>query len=219
MLCHADSHVAADECGAPEFFGGGLKLVELPGKDGKITTAALKQSLAGRFGSSPHKMLASTLSLTQATEAGTVYRPSEIAALSEIARERSLSVHMDGARFANALVRLSATPAQLTWQSGVDVLSFGMTKSVLFGRGCRFLQPSRAAFMGERRKRSGQLLSKHRFLAVQFAAMLADDRWLVLARHANFMADILATRLAAIGLAPIWPVEANFRVRYFAARA
>ena len=155
-------------------------------------------------------MLASTLSLTQATEAGTVYRPSEIAALSEIARERSLSVHMDGARFANALVRLSATPAQLTWQSGVDVLSFGMTKvGALAAEAVVFFDPSRAAFMGERRKRSGQLLSKHRFLAVQFAAMLADDRWLVLARHANFMADILATRLAAIGLAPIWPVEAN----------
>jgi threonine aldolase len=111
VLCHADSHIATDECGAPEFFGGGLKLVELPGEGGKITAETLKRFLADRFGHSPHQMIASTLSITQATEAGTVYRPNEIAALCEIARERSLAVHMDGARFANALVRLDATPA------------------------------------------------------------------------------------------------------------
>ena len=130
VLCHADSHVATDECGAPEFFGGGLKLVELPGGDGKITTETLKRSLADQFGHSPHQMIASALSITQATEVGTVYRQAEIAALCKIAHQRSLAVHMDGARFANALVRLNATPAQITWQSGVDVLSFGVTKLV-----------------------------------------------------------------------------------------
>ena len=107
VLCHADSHVATDECGAPEFFGGGLKLVELPGGDGKITTETLKRSLANKFGHSPHQMIASALSISQATEVGTVYRPDEIAALCEIAHKRSLAVHMDGARFANALVRLA----------------------------------------------------------------------------------------------------------------
>ena len=159
VLCHADSHIATDECGAPEFLGGGLKLVELPGEGGKITAETLKRFLADRFGHSPHQMIASTLSITQATEAGTVYRPNEIAALCEIARERSLAVHMDGARFANALVRLDATPAQITWQSGIDVLSFGATKTgALAAEAVVFFDPTRAAFMAERRKRAGHLL-------------------------------------------------------------
>jgi threonine aldolase len=210
VLCHADSHVATDECGAPEFFGGGLKLVELPGGDGKITTETLKRSLADQFGHSPHQMIASALSITQATEVGTVYRQAEIAALCKIAHQRSLAVHMDGARFANALVRLNATPAQITWQSGVDVLSFGVTKvGALAAEAVVFFDPTRANFMAERRKRAGHLLSKHRFLAAQFAAILADGRWLALARHANLTADQLSTKLAAVGLAPVWPVEAN----------
>jgi threonine aldolase len=210
VLCHADSHVATDERGAPEFFGGGLKLVELRGGNGKITTETLKRSLAEQFGHSPHQMVASALSITQATEMGTVYRPDEIAALCEIAHERSLVVHMDGSRFANALVRLSATPAQATWQSGIDVLSFGATKAgALAAEAVVFFDPKRAIFMAERRKRAGHLLSKHRFLAAQFAAILADDRWIALARHANLMADQLSAKLAAVGLAPVWPVEAN----------
>jgi threonine aldolase len=122
-------------------------------------------------------MIASTLSITQATETGTVYRQDEIAALSEIARERSLAVHMDGARFANAVVRLGAPPARITWQSGIDVLPFGITKAgALAAEAVVFFDPARAAFMAERRKRAGHLLSKHRFLAAQFAAMLLDDR-------------------------------------------
>ena len=139
------------------------------------------------------------------------YEPEKVdAALCEIAHERSLVVHMDGARFANALVRLSATPAQVTWQSGIDVLSFGATKAgALAAEAVVFFDPTRAIFMAERRKRAGHLLSKHRFLAAQFAAMLADDRWLALARHANLMADQLSAKLGAVGLAPLWPVEAN----------
>ena len=129
VLCHADSHIATDECGAPEFFGGGLKLIGLSGQDGKVAAEMLKCALRDDFGHSPHQMIASALSITQATEAGTVYRQDEIAALCEIAHERSLAVHMDGARFANASVQLDATPAQITWQSGVDVLSFGATKA------------------------------------------------------------------------------------------
>jgi threonine aldolase len=158
VLCHAGSHIATDECGAPEFFGGGLKLVELAGEDGKIAAQTLRGFLAGRLGHSPHQMIPSALSITQATEAGTVYRPNEIAALSEIAHECSLAVHMDGARFANALVRLSATPAQITWQSGVDVLSFGITKvGALAAEAVIFFDRQRAAFMAERRKRAGLL--------------------------------------------------------------
>jgi threonine aldolase len=210
VLCHAGSHIVTDECGAPEFFGGGLKLIELPGDDGKISTETLKGYLVDRFGHSPHQMIASAFSITQATEVGTVYRPTEIAALSEIAHERSLVVHMDGARLANALVRLRATPAQITWQSGVDVLSFGITKlGALAAEAVVFFDRRRAAFMAERRKRAGHLLSKHRFLAAQFAAVLADDKWLALAEHANLMADRLSAKLAAVGLVPVWPVEAN----------
>jgi threonine aldolase len=210
VLCHTDSHIATDECGAPEFFGGGLKLVELPGEDGKITAKTLKRFLTGRFGHSPHQMIPSALSVTQATEVGTVYQADEIIGLCEIAHERALAVHMDGARFANALVRLGTTPAQITWRSGVDVLSFGATKAgALAAEAIVFFDPTRAALMAERRKRAGHLLSKHRFLAAQFAAILADDRWLALARHANLMADRLSAELAGVGLAPVWPVEAN----------
>jgi threonine aldolase len=210
VLCHADSHIATDECGAPEFFGGGLKLFALPGEDGKVAPETLKRALRDNFGHSPHQMIASALSITEATEAGTIYRLDEIAALCDIAHERSLAVHMDGARLANALVRLNTTPAQVTWQSGVDVLSFGATKAgALAAEAVVFFNPGRAAFMPERRKRAGHLISKHRFLAAQFKAILAEGRWLALARHANRMADQLSTKLAALGLATVWPVEAN----------
>ncbi len=210
VFCHAESHIATDECGAPEFFGGGCKLAGLSGEDGKIAPETLTAALAGYGGHSPHQMIASTLSITQASEAGTIYRTGEIAALAEIAHQRSLAVHMDGARFANALVRLNATPAQLTWQSGIDVLSLGATKGgALAAEAVVIFDPARAAFMAERRKRAGHLLSKHRFLAVQFAAYLAEGRWLALARHANAMADRLGQKLAELGLTPVWPVEAN----------
>jgi len=210
VFCHADSHIATDECGAPEFFGGGLKLATLPGDDGKVGRQMLQTALAGFGGHSPHQMVASALSLTQASEAGTLYRVDEIAALCDAAKRRALAVHMDGARFANALVRLNATPAQMTWQSGIDALSFGATKGgALAAEAVVIFDPERAKFFGERRKRAGHLLSKHRFLAAQFAAYLTGDLWLALARHANAMADRLAQRLTALGLPPVWPVEAN----------
>jgi threonine aldolase len=210
ILCHVQSHILTDECGAPEFFGHGVKLVGLSGTGGKITADDLRGALAGYGGHSPHQVIPSALSITQATEAGTIYRTNEIAALAEIARQRSLAMHIDGARFANALVRLNATPAEMTWRSGVDVLSFGATKGgALAAEAVIFFDPAAAASFGERRKRGGHLLSKHRFIAAQFLAYLADDRWLALARHANGMADKLAKALTAIGLRPVWPVEAN----------
>jgi len=210
VLCHAESHIATDECGAPEFFGHGLRLEGLSGQAGKITPEVLQAALAGYGGHSPHQMVPSALSITQAGEAGTIYRTNEIATLAELAHRRSLAVHMDGARFANALVRLNATPAEMTWRCGVDVLSFGATKGgALAAEAVIFFDPDAAAFFGERRKRGGHLLSKHRFIAAQFLAYLADDRWLKLARHANAMADRLAEGLVAIGLDPVWAVEAN----------
>ena len=210
ILCHAGSHILTDECGAPEFFGNGLKLVGLEGAAGKIAADGLGETLAGYGGHTPHQVIPSALSITQATEAGTIYRTNEIAALAQIARQRSLAVHMDGARFANALVRLNATPAEMTWRSGVDALSLGATKGgALAAEAVIFFDPAAAACFGERRKRGGHLLSKHRFIAAQFLAYLADDRWLDLARHANAMADKLAAALTAIGLRPVWPVDAN----------
>jgi threonine aldolase len=210
VFSHSESHIATDECGAPEFFGHGLKLEGLSGEGGKIAAEVLQAALADYGGHSPHQMVPAALSITQASEAGTVYRTNEIATLAELAHQRSLAVHMDGARFANALVRLNATPADMTWRSGVDVLSLGATKGgALAAEAVIFFDPGAAAFFGERRKRGGHLLSKHRFIAAQFLAFLADNRWLALARHANAMADRLAEELAAIGLSPVWAVEAN----------
>jgi len=186
VFCHQDAHIVTDECGAPEFFGDGLKLDGLPGDGAKITPETLKSALACYGGHEPHQMVASTLSITQASEAGTIYRTDEIAELCEIAHTRNLAVHMDGARFANALVRLNTTPAQMTWRSGIDVLSFGATKGgALAAEAVVVFDPARASFLGERRKRAGHLLSKHRFIAAQMAAYLAEGRWLALARHAR----------------------------------
>ncbi|MGH6770580.1 MAG: threonine aldolase family protein [Xanthobacteraceae bacterium] len=210
VLCHAESHIVTDECGAPEFFGGGLKLVGLAGEAGKLAPDTLKGAIARHSGHRPHLANAATLSLTQATEAGTVYSTGELAALCRIAHAHDLKVHMDGARLANALVRLGARPAEATWKAGVAALSFGATKGGAMGaEAVVFFDPAAAADFGERRKRGGHLLSKHRFLAAQLDAFLADDRWLSLARQANAMADRLAAGLAASGLAPVWPVEAN----------
>jgi threonine aldolase len=210
VLCHAESHLITDECGATEFFGGGLRLVPLSGEACKITPDGLEQALAqGRWGG-PHHVTPSVLSLSQATEAGTIYRVDEIRALSAIAERHGLAVHMDGARFANALVRTNASPAEVTWRAGIDVLSLGATKAgALAAEAVVFFDPARVAGMDERRKRGGHLVSKHRFIAAQFDAFFADDLWLRLARHANAMADRLAAGLRAAGVAPVWPVEAN----------
>jgi threonine aldolase len=209
VLCHEEAHIATDECGAPEFFGGGLKLVGLPGEGGKIAPATLARALDGQWGG-PHHVSPSILSLSQATEAGTAYRVHELRALADMAHARGLLVHVDGARLANALARMNTSLAEATWKTGVDALSFGATKGgalaaeavVLFGN-------ARAKGMPERRKRAGHLLSKHRFLAAQMQAYCDDDLWLTLARHANAMADRLAAGFAALGMPPVWPVEAN----------
>ncbi|MBN8920397.1 MAG: low specificity L-threonine aldolase, partial [Rhizobiales bacterium] len=204
-----ESHIATDEAGAPEFFGGGLKLVGLPGEAGKITPAIVEEAL-GRGRGAPHAVLPSLLSLTQSTEAGTVYTNAEVAALAALAHARGLSVHMDGARFANAVAALGCTPAEATWKAGVDVLSFGATKGgALAAEAVVFFDPARAAGMASRRKRGGHLVSKHRYIAAQMLAYLDDGLWLDLARRANAAAARLAARLGAAGIHPAWPVQAN----------
>ena len=199
VLCHAESHITTDECGAPEFFGGGIKLVGLArrGRQDRARDARDARSTQRQWGG-PHHVSPAVLSLSQSTEAGTIYRADEIAALAEIAHARGLAVHVDGARLANALARLNASPAQATWKAGVDALSFGATKGgALAAEAVVFFDPARGAGMQERRKRGGHLVSKHRFIAAQIEAYLADDLWLRLARHANAMADRLGAGLAA----------------------
>ena len=210
VFTHNESHIMTDECGAPEFFGSGLKLVGLPGVGCKVTPETLAAALVPYAGHAPHQVIPAAFSFSQASEAGTIYRPDEIAALAQIAHGRGMKLHMDGARFANALVRLNASPAEATWKAGVDVLSFGATKGgALAAEAVVFFDRAAAEHMGERRKRAGHLLSKHRFLSAQFEAFLANGCWLRLARHANAMADRLAAGLTAAGRSPVWAVEAN----------
>jgi len=210
VLCHAQAHIMTDECGAPEFFSGGAKLIGLAGDGGKLTADTVAAAVGHYSGHRPHQANAASLSITQATEAGTIYRVEEVAALAQAAHAGGLKVHMDGARFANALARMNVSPAEATWKAGVDVLSFGATKGgAMAAEAVVFFDPKLADAMPERRKRAGHLFSKHRFLAVQFAAFLADDYWLQLARHANAMADLLSARLQAAGARILWPVEAN----------
>jgi threonine aldolase len=210
VLCHSESHITTDECGAPEFFGGGIKLIGLAGDAGKIAVDTLERALNERQWGGPHHVSPAVLSLSQATEAGTIYRPDELRRLADVAHARGLAVHMDGARLGNALARMNASPADATWKAGVDALSFGATKGgALAAEAIVFFDPARGTGMQDRRKRGGHLVSKHRFVAAQIEAYLADDLWLRLARHANTMADRLGDGLAGAGFAPIWPIEAN----------
>ena len=211
VFCHEEAHIHDDECGAPELFTGGAKLVGIPGEAGKIAPDALRETLA-RF---PRGLVKSVqpgaLSLSQATEAGAIYTPDEIGALSAIARGAGLAVHMDGARFANALVALGCAPAQMSWRAGVDALSFGATKNGAMGcEAVIFFKPEQAANFAFQRKRAGHTLSKGRFLGAQMTAYLDDGLWLTLARRANDAARRLAQGLAGIGgLRLAWPAQVN----------
>ena len=210
VLCHPLAHIACDEANAPEFYSGGAKLVPVPGADGKLAVADLAALLPGDLGNVHHAQPAA-ISLTQATECGTVYRPAEIAGISALAHRHGLAVHMDGARFANALVHVGASPADLTWRAGVDVLSFGATKNGALGaEAIVFFDPARARDLPFRRKRAGHLFSKMRFLSAQLEAYVTDDLWLRNARHANAAAARLAKGLTALpGVRLRHPVEAN----------
>jgi threonine aldolase len=209
-LCFEGSHVMTDECNAPELFTGGAKFVGLPGHDGKITPAAIAAKLRN-FGHDEHGPKPSALTITNATERGTVYRPDELKALGEAARAHGLKVHMDGARFANALVAVGATPAELTWKSGVEVLSFGGSKNGgMFLEAVVFFDTSLAENFRFRRKRAAQLVAKGRFLSAQMLVYLQDDVWLANARRANQLAQELGNGLAALkGVKLSHPVEAN----------
>src|SRR5262245_39088988 len=198
VLSHADAHINNDECGAPEFYTNGAKLVQLGGAKGKIDFAALKVQVRRMVGD-VHSVQPSCVSITQATELGCVYSLDEISAIGGICREANLSLHMDGARFANALVALDCSPADMTWKAGVDVLSLGATKNgALSVDAIVLFRKELASALAFRRKRAGQLSSKMRFLAAQINAYFANDLWLRNARHANAMAKALALGLKSI---------------------
>ena len=211
VLCHEDAHINDDECGAPEFFTAGAKLIGLKGAQGKITAPALEDALAAYPRGLVKQVQPAALSLSQATECGTLYALDELNALTAIARAAGLQVHMDGARFANAIETLGCTPAEASWKAGVDVLSLGATKNgALACEAVIVFDPARATDLPFRRKRAGHTLSKGRFLGVQMVAWLENGHWRALARHANFMADRLATGLADIpGVRMPWPRQVN----------
>lgn len=209
-LCHAEAHVTEDECGAPEFYMHGAKLAGVPGAGGKLAAADVARWLAA-LPRHVKQMPPRALSLSQATEAGLVYGVDEIAALSAAAHAHGLAVHMDGARFANALVSLGCTPAEMTWKAGVDVLSFGATKNgCLAAEAILVFRPDLAETLEYRRKRGGHVLSKGRLVAAQLDAYLESDHWLANARHANAMAARLSADLAALpGVRLAWETQAN----------
>jgi threonine aldolase len=211
IFCHAESHIAVDECGAPEFFTHGAKLVLVEGDDAKLTPDAFERALSHFIKGFVHHAQPAVLSLTQSTELGTVYTPAEIAALSAVARAHGMKVHMDGARFANALAHLGASPAEAAWKAGVDVLSFGATKNGALGaEAVVFFDRADVKDFEYRRKKSGHLLSKTRFVSAQLDAYLQGDGWLRQAAKANALAKRLAEGLGRAKDARIvHPVEAN----------
>jgi threonine aldolase len=212
IYCADVSHLHASECGGAEFWSGGnARSLPLPTVDGRIAPATLAEAIEAaslRAADVPPR----ALSVTEGTEAGTVYSVAEVRALAEAARSRGLKVHMDGARFANAVARLGCTPADLTWRAGVDVLSFGATKNgALCAEAVVFFDRRLAETMRYRRRRAGHLFSKMRLLSAQLLAFLEDGLWLQNARHANAMAERVRAGLADIpGVRFPHPTEINF---------
>lgn len=206
VLCHREAHIECDECGAPEFYSGGAKLVLIDGAAAKITPDALKEAI-GRNARGVHSVKPAALSISQSTERGTVYRPDEVAALGEIARGAGLGFHVDGARFANAVASLRCKPADLTWRAGVDIMSFGATKNgALAAEAIVVFDLDLAEDVARRRKRGGHLFSKGRYPAAQLLAYLKGGLWLKLARRANTLAKKLGD---AAGPHLSAPVETN----------
>jgi threonine aldolase len=209
VICHELAHVETDECGAPEFFSNGTKLLHVHGAGGKLDLAEVEKAITRR--SDIHYPRPKVLSLTQATEVGTVYSPEEIGAASELARRYGLKVQMDGARFANAVVSLDVAPADITWRAGVDVLCLGGAKNgMAVGEAVVFFNRELAQEFDYRCKQAGQLASKMRFISAPWIGMLKDDAWLRYARHANNCAAVLEKQLAEIaGVSIMYPRQAN----------
>ena len=206
VICHREAHIEVDECGAPGFYTAGAKLILIEGEGAKVTPTTVHACLDA-IRNDVHQVQAAALSITNATEYGMVYTPIEVAALGAVCRDRKLGLHMDGARFANAVAHLGCTPADVTVNAGVDVLSFGFVKNGGMGaEALVYFDPTLADAARYRRKRAGHLQSKGRFLAAQLLAMLEGDLWLRNARSANAAAQIIAQ---AAGQRLLYPVHAN----------
>lgn len=209
-VCHREAHVIDDECGAPEFFMHGAKLIGLPGVAAKLDPGTVRSYLES-LPSSIKQMPPKALSISQVTECGTVYGLDEIAALSAVCRDHGMALHMDGARFANALVSLGCAPADMTWRQGVDILSFGATKNgCLMAEAVVVFKPELAEALAYRCKRAGQVISKGRLIAAQLEGYFEGGHWLGNARHANRMAALLAEGLKPLpGIRIPWEAQAN----------
>ena len=208
VICSDVAHVETDECGAPEFFSNGSKLLLAPSRDGKLTPAGVSDIVSRR--KDVHCPRPKAVTLTQSTELGSLYRRDEIAAIARTAHEHGLKVHMDGARFANAVAALDCSPAETSWRAGVDALCFGGTKMGMpVGEAIVFFDRALGEEFAYRCKQAGQLASKMRFLSAPWVAMLQDDTWLRHARHANAMAQRLAERITRHGATLLQATEVN----------
>ena len=209
ILCHEFAHIERDECGAPELFSNGSKVILLPGEKGRIVHTAIEEAVTRR--TDIHYPKPRVVSLTQSTELGTVYPVAGLLAIREMARKHGLRTHMDGARFANAIAALDVAPKEITWKVGVDALCFGGTKNGLsIGEAVVFFDPELAKEFDYRCKQAGQLASKMRFVTAPWLGLLDDDVWIKNAQQANAMAALLAAELAQIEEIPIlFPCEAN----------
>jgi len=210
VICHAEAHICCDECNSPEFFTGGAKILGLHGPGGKITPPLIEKTLKG-FIRGEHDPKPAAVSITNTTELGTVYSPDEVKAISDLIRPRGMKLHMDGARFANAVAGLRCAPADITWKAGVDVMSFGASKNgAMLLEAVVFFDTKLAEDFLYRRMRSGQLVSKSRYLGAQMLAYLQDGLWLDNARKANGLARRLAEGLKSCKQIRIPnPVQAN----------
>ena len=211
IYCHPEAHINVDEANAPEFFTSGAKLVPIPGTAGKMDLKKLAAALAQPVYGVVHHPQPTAVSITQATECGTAYDPDEIAAIGSTTHRHGLKLHMDGARFANALSYVGCSAAEMSWRAGVDVLSLGATKNgAMAAEVVVFFEPELARTFEFRRKRGGHLFSKMRFLSAQLEAYLSDGLWLGNARHANTMARRLVAGLTTMkGTQLLYPVDAN----------
>lgn len=209
VICAETAHIETDECGAPEFFSNGSKLLLANSQNGKLTPAAIEQVASRR--QDIHYPKPRVVSLTQATELGTVYRPEELRDISQTCQQLGLHLHMDGARFSNACAFLGCSPAELTWKAGVDVLCFGGTKNgMAVGEAILFFNKELAEDFDYRCKQAGQLASKMRYLSAPWVGILQDGAWLRHAEHANRCAQLLASLVVDTpGVSLMCPVEAN----------
>ncbi|MEE8495057.1 MAG: beta-eliminating lyase-related protein [Xanthomonadales bacterium] len=212
VFCHRNAHILNDECGAPEFFGNGLRLVPVDGAEGKFTASTLQQTIVATAGHGVHAYVPSAVSLTQSSESGTVYQPEEISSICTVATEKGMATHLDGARFGNAIAALACHPGDVSWKAGIQMMSFGASKNgclaaealLFFGR------PELHEKAQRLRKRSGHLLSKMRYVAAQLLAYIENDLWLKLAAHANQQAARFSYEVVQHPKASLeYPVHAN----------